>query len=49
MRAISMRSVSILADVTTKRHLPGLGVCAAERIPTAKAPQRSIYPIFFVT
>ena len=26
-----------------------LGGCAVESIPTAKAPQRSIFPIFFVT
>jgi hypothetical protein len=25
------------------------GVCAAESIPTPKAPQRSIFPIFFIT
>jgi 2-octaprenyl-6-methoxyphenol hydroxylase len=30
------------------RGLP-LGVCAVESIPTAKAPQRPIFPIFFVT
>jgi hypothetical protein len=26
----------------------GLGVCAVESIPTAKAPQRSIFLFFFV-
>jgi hypothetical protein len=28
--------------------MQGLGVCAVESIPTAKAPQRSIFLFFFV-
>ena len=36
-------------DINPKMTLADLGVCAAENIPAAKAPQRSIFPIFFVT
>jgi len=39
----------LIKAVKTRLQTPLSGVCAAESIPAAKAPQRSIFSIFFVT
>jgi hypothetical protein len=44
------RGVPILVEFSTPwcRYCEVLGVCAVESIPTAKAPQRTIFLFFFV-